>query len=205
MVSGDPTLMMLVQAVAAHDETGVKKLVLASPELAKARAEVRANRKEPEPYLEGINHYFYGGDTALHIAAAAYEPEILRVLIANGADVGARNRRGAQPLHYAADGVPGSQAWNPTAQAATIASLIEAGADPNAVDKSGVAPLHRAVRTRCASAVSALLNGGSDSGLPNASGTTPAQLAAVTSGRGGSGSAEAKVQQQLIVDLLQGH
>jgi ankyrin repeat protein len=56
--------------------------------------------------------------------------------------------------------MPGSPGWNPAAQAATIAYLIEAGADPNARDKSQVAPLHRAVRTRCAAAVGALLDGG---------------------------------------------
>ena len=43
----------------------------------------------------------------------------------------ARNRRGAEPLHYAVDGVPGSRSWDPAAQAATVASLIDAGADPN--------------------------------------------------------------------------
>jgi ankyrin repeat protein len=71
-------------------------------------------------------------------------------LIATGANVRARNRRGAEPLHYAVDGMPGSRTWNPPAQAATVARLIEAGADPNATDKSGVAPLHRAVRARVA-------------------------------------------------------
>jgi hypothetical protein len=205
MASGDPTLMTLVGAIVAHDRDAVKRLVAASPGLAVARAEVGTTRQVPEPYLEGITHYLYGGDTALHIAAAAYEPEIIHMLVANGADVDAKNRRGAEPLHYAADGIPGSHAWNPAAQAATVASLIEAGADPNATDKSGVAPLHRAIRTRCAAAVRALLDGGADPRLPNGSGTSPSQLAALMSGRGGSGSVEAKAQQQLIVELLHHH
>jgi hypothetical protein len=42
--------------------------------------------------------------------------------------------------------LPGSRAWNPRAQAATVIYLIEVGADPNAIDQSGVTPLHR----RCA-------------------------------------------------------
>jgi hypothetical protein len=54
-----------------------------------------------------------GGDTALHIAAAAYEPEIVTLLIEHGAGVDEKNRRGARPLDYAADGIPGSHAWNP--------------------------------------------------------------------------------------------
>jgi hypothetical protein len=32
--------------------------------------------------------------------------------VAHGASVRARNRRGAEPLHYAADGNPGSAGWN---------------------------------------------------------------------------------------------
>jgi ankyrin repeat protein len=83
-------------------------------------------------------------------------------LIATGANVRARRRRGAEPLHYAVDGMPGSLKWSPPAQAATVTRLIEAGADPNATNKSGVTPLHRAVRTRCSAAVKALLEGGAD-------------------------------------------
>jgi hypothetical protein len=154
-------------------------------------------------YMDEIGHYLYAGDTALHVAAAAYRQEIVQNLIATGANVRARNRRGAEPLHYAVDGMPGSRRWNPHAQAATIARLIEAGADPNATDKSGVTPLHRAVRTRCAAAVKALLEGGADPRRKNRSGSTPMLLATQNTGRGGSGSCEAKAQQELIVQMLQ--
>jgi ankyrin repeat protein len=84
----------------------------------------------------------------------------------------------------------------------TIACLIEAGADPNAVDKSGVTPLHRAVRTRCAAAVRVLLAGGADARRANKRGSTPMLLASQNTGRGGSGSPEAKAQQQEILRLL---
>jgi len=144
----------------------------------------------------------YAGDTALHIAAAAHRVELVRTLIAAGADVRARNRRVAEPLHHAADGTPGSPAWKPSAQAATIALLIKAGADPNALDKSGVAPLHRAVRTRCAAAVRALLDGGAHVRLAHKNGSTPIHLATRTTGRGGSGSAAAKEQQAEIIRVL---
>ena len=145
------------------------------------------------------------GDTALHIAAAADRREIVRKLIVIGADVRAKNRRGAEPLHYAVDGMPGSRAWNPRAQAATVIYLIEAGADPNAIDQSGVTPLHRAVRTRCAAAVRALLEGGADARRKNKSGSTPMLLATQNTGRGGTGSPEAKAQQDKIVRLLEQH
>jgi len=159
-----------------------------------------------KPYhIDEIGHYVYSGDTALHIAAASYREEIARKLIAMGADVRARNRRGAEPLHYAVDGKPGSHAWKPGAQAATVACLIEAGADPNALDKSGVTPLHRAVRTRCAAAVKVLLEGGADPRRKNKNGSTPMMLATLNTGRGGSGSREAKAQQEQIVQLLQEH
>ena len=102
-------------------------------------------------------------------------------------------------------GMPGSSCWNPSAQAATIACLIEAGADPNATDMGGVTPLHRAVRTRCAAAVEALLAHGADVGRENKNGSTPMLLATQTTGRGGSGSPAAKAQQEEIVRLLERH
>jgi Ankyrin repeats (many copies) len=131
--------------------------------------------------------------------------EITQTLIAEGAHVRARNRRAAEPLHAAAVGMPGSQTWNPQAQAATIVCLIAAGADPNACDKDGATPLHRAVRTRCAEAVRGLLDGGADAERKNKSGSTPMRLAGLNTGRGGTGSPEAKAQQQEILRLLEQH
>jgi ankyrin repeat protein len=87
----------------------------------------------------------------------------------------------------------------------TVASLIASGADPNATDVGGVTPLHRAVRTRCAAAVGALLDGGADARRMNKSGSTPIKLATQNTGRGGSGSVEARAQQQEIVRLLERH
>ena len=199
----DSALMRLVAAIVAADRAAVAVRLAAHPELAHARLGQGATRHGAKEYfLDAITHYLYAGDTLLHAAAAAYQPEMARKLIALGADVRARNRRGAEPLHYAADGVPGAPAWNPRAQATTLACLIEAGADPDAVDMNGVAPLHRAVRTRCAAAVQALLAGGADPRRPNRSGSTPMLLARRNTGRGGSGSREAKAEQERIVALL---
>jgi len=74
--------------------------------------------------------------------------------------------------------------------------------DPNALDSAGVAPLHRAVRTRSLAAVRALLDGGANSRQPNKVGSTPLHLAVQTTGRGGSGSPQAREQQAGIVRLL---
>ena len=65
--------------------------------------------------------------------------------------------------------------------------------------------MHRAVRTRCAAAVKALLEGGADPRRKNKHGSTPMLLATRNTGRGGSGSREAKAQQERIVRLLQEH
>jgi hypothetical protein len=204
MAAQDSALRALFEAIVAGDAGVARRSLAASPALARARVVDGATREEAKAhYFEAITHYVYAGDTALHVAAAAYQPEIARRLLAAGAEVRARNRRGAEPLHYAVDGVPGSPAWNPSAQAAVVACLIAAGADPNAVDKSGVAPLHRAVRTRCASAVRALMDGGADVGLENKSGSTPMDLATQTTGRGGSGAPEARAQQDEIIRLLE--
>jgi hypothetical protein len=202
----DAALMALVQAIAADDTATALRLLDVSPALANARFREGATRRAAKAhYLDEIERYIYAGDTAVHMAAAAYRTEIVQKLIAMGADVRARNRRGAEPLHAAAVGMPGSHTWNPQAQAATIASLIRAGADPNAVDNGGVAPLHRAVRTRCAAAVRALLDGGADVRRKNKSGSTPMLLATQNTGRGGTGSPEAKAQQDKIVRLLEQH
>jgi len=145
----DAALMTLVRTIVTADDTIAFHLLAANPALAKGRFEIGATRQTAETfYLDEIGHYIYAGDTALHLAAAAYRQVIVPRLIATGANVRARNRRGAEPLHYAVDGMPGWRTWNPPAQAATLARLIAAGADPNATDKSGVTPLHRAVRTR---------------------------------------------------------
>ena len=87
--------------------------------------------------------------TPAYTSRPAYERATAELLIEAGASVRARNRRGAEPLHYAANGIPGRANWDPGAQHAVIECLIARGADPNACDHSGVAPLHRAVRTRC--------------------------------------------------------
>lgn len=202
----EPVLLELVRAIAAGDVEKTSRMLKASPRLAGEAMTSGATRQHAREYhLDAIGHYVYAGDTGLHVAAAAHRPELVRTLLDAAADVSAKNRRGAQPLHYAADGRVGSVGWNPAAQADVVAALIVAGADPNAMDNSGVAPLHRAVRTRSAAAVQALLEGGADPTLTNRSGSTPMKLATHTTGRGGSGSTAAKVQQALIVQLLEDH
>lgn len=206
MAASDSDLFTLIGSFIAGDDAAAGRMLLGSPALAKARFQAGATRAAAKKYfIEEIKHHIYAGDTALHIAAAAYREAVVRTLLAMGADVHAKNRRGAEPLHYAVDGIPGWTTWDPSAQAATVACLIAGGADPNAIDKGGVTPLHRAVRNRCADAVRALLAGGADVRRRNNSGSTPMQLAGQNTGRGGSGTPEAKQQQDEIVRLLAQH
>ena len=204
--TGDSDLMALVRAIVTGDLTNALRLLGESPGLASTRFEQGATRQTAKPYyLDEIGRYVYAGDTALHFAAAAYRTDIVQKLIARGANVRAKNRRGAEPLHAAVAGMPGSRSWNPSAQAATVACLIDAGGDPNAINKSGVTPLHVAARTRCAAALQMLLVGGADAHRKNKSGSTPMLLATETTGRGGTGSPEAKAELDLRPGRDVGH
>jgi ankyrin repeat protein len=188
-----------VRVVVAGDIDQVSHRLAATPALATMAAGTGATRQKSSTFFfTNIAHYLYAGDTALHMAAAAFRRPVLEVLVAHGADVHARNRRGAQPLHYAAD----ANRFEPDAQAETVSYLLSVGADPNAPNMDGVSPLHRAVRTRSLAAVRALLDGGANPRLPNRAGSRPLHLAVQTTGRGGSGSSRAREQQAAIVRLL---
>lgn len=192
-------LLALVGLIAAHETEQAERLLRASPSLARARVSVGASAEEAKDYFfESILHYVYAGDTALHMAAASHDAGLCQCLIKLDADPAAKNRRGAQPLHYAAD----TNHKDVEGQRSTIRALCAAGADPDALDQSGVAPLHRAVRTRGAAAVEALLSAGAALRLRNKSGSTPLHLAVQNTGRGGSGSATAVAQQRAIIELL---
>jgi Ankyrin repeats (3 copies)/Ankyrin repeat len=188
-----------VRLVVEGDEDEVSRRLSDSPALAKMPSPVGATRQEANTFFfTGIHHYLYAGDTALHMAAAAFCRLMAELLVSHGADCRAKNRRGAEPLHYAAD----ANHWDPRAQADVIEYLTSMGADANALDNSGVAPLHRAVRTRSLSAVQALLDNGANPKQLNKSGSTPLHLAVQNTGRGGSGSDEARQQQAGIIRLL---
>jgi len=207
-VSDDRTaaLANLFRAIARGETAAVSRMLRTSPELARGAIVVGASREDARRwFVPEAARYIYSGDTALHFAAAAYRTQICGRLLALGADVRAKNRRGAEPLHAASAGAPGGQPWNPKRQSAPIELLLEAGADPNCLATWGVAPLHVAVRTRCAAAVRTLLDRGANPRVSNDAGSTPLHLAVQTTGKGGSGTPEAKAQQTEIIRLLVEH
>lgn len=196
-MAGSDDLVPLLVAIAAGDHSAVTARLDAAPGLATARL----GRAE-EFFLAECRAQVYAGDTALHAAAFGYQLGIARELVARGADVRARNRRGAEPLHAAVLGGPGAPHWDPARQQAVIEYLVTEGADPNATASGGVTPLHRAVRNRCSAAVLTLLRAGADPRLANDHGSTASDLARWTTGRGGVGSPAAKAEQRAIIDLL---
>lgn len=192
-------ILEFIRLVAAGNADRVSRRLSAAPALATTASPVGATRQvATDFFFTEISHYLYAGDTALHVAAAASSRPVAELLVSHGADCRAKNRRGAEPLHYAADG----NRRVPRAQAGVIEYLISVGAGSDAVDKTGVAPLHRAVRTRSLAAVRALLDGGANPRTPNKAGSTPLHLAVQTTGASGSGSDEARRQQAAIISLL---
>lgn len=186
-----------MKVIMAGDAAGLRKALASNPALAQVRT------TSTSQFLEPIRHHVYKGDTPLHIAAASNRPDLAKLLLAKGADPNAENRMRARPLHYAVDGGPGSPTWDPKRQARLIRLLLEAGADLDASDRHGTPALHRAIRNRCAEAVRVLIELGADPRRPNGKGSKPLALARQTTGRGGSGSPEAKEQQRAILELLE--
>jgi Ankyrin repeats (many copies)/Ankyrin repeat len=187
----------ILRAIHDDDSARVKRLLQLAPLL--ATLEIR----EAKLYETKIVHWIYAGDTPLHLAAAGYRIEIVRLLLAARADPNAiLNHRQSGPLHYAADTCLANRAWNARNQVETIRCLLAAGARINAPDKNGATPLHRAVRTRGAEAVRYLLKAGSDPALKNKSGSTAFHLAVQNTGRGGTGSDHAKAAQRQIIQAF---
>ena len=141
-------LRRLTAAIVSGDQATTSRLLQASPSLA-TRVRAGATGASKAYYLDRIR-----SSTRRHGIAhrcGLLRTQLVRNLIKLHADVHARNRLGQQPLHAAAVGAPGSDSWNPSAQAATIVALIEGEQiQMRVIDKFGVAPLHRAVCERVA-------------------------------------------------------
>lgn len=101
----------LLVAIAAGDGGLVRSSLEAGPALATARL-----ARRDEFFIAHCHVHVYEGANALHAAAFAYDHETARDLVARGAGIRARDRRGAEPLHAAVIGEPGTPTWNPTRQ-----------------------------------------------------------------------------------------
>ena len=165
-------MLRLLAAIEDDDRRQVKKWLKANAALATAPV------AHDTLYEREIVHWLYKGDTALHLAAAGHRLEIVRLLLAAGADANsAQNRRRSGPLHYAADGFITGPAWDEKRQVKTIACLLDAGAEIDTQDANAATALHRATRTQCAAAVEYLLHVGSAPTTRNKTGATAFHLA----------------------------
>ena len=81
-------------------------------------------------------HVLSSRDARLHRAAAGGDAEVCKLLLASGADLGARDASGAAALHFAAA----------AGHAAVCRLFLEAGAEATARDTAGDTALQRAAR-----------------------------------------------------------
>src|SRR3989442_10744305 len=121
----------ILTAILNDDRPSARELLKANPGLATCLiGEARLCESK-------IFHWIYAGDTALHLAAAGYRIEIVRLLLEAGADPNAaKNHRNSSPLHYAADGFITGPVWDAKRQVETIRLLLDKGANIHLPDKN---------------------------------------------------------------------
>ena len=125
------------------------------------------------------------GFTALHAAARANSPRLIRALVRSGARVDAHDNEGNTPLLLAAGSIWRSDrtffsrltAHAPSYSPEAIAALATAGADLDARDMIGMPALYLAAQAREAAAIAALLKAGADPAASDREGRTALQLA----------------------------
>ena len=194
-MAGTESLTLLLRAIANSDDKAAADMLDTTPSLATVGLAQHDGFFLAERFTQ-----VYEGDTALHAAGFSYNTEMAQDLITRGADIRASNRRGAEPLHAAVIGSPGSTTCG-TQRANALSFSISSRREriPTQPPPGALTPLHRAVRNRCSAAVEALLGAGADPHLQNNSGSTASDLARWTTGRGGTGSEAAGAEQRIIL------
>jgi ankyrin repeat protein len=130
------------------------------------------NRPDPRP-LEECWPRQANGRTPLMIAAPF--PDLVRALLAVGADIHARDSDGATALMHAARGCNWTH-WLPAMSAESISLLVRRGAEVDARDHQGRTPLIACANS--AVIVGALLDAGAAVNAVDANGMTPLMAAA---------------------------
>ena len=146
----DPKVTSFVSAIRNQDDRTVEKMLAADPALAQARDAANT--------------------TPLQHAAAFGSLGTMKLLIAKGADVNAKNRRASTPLHWA------------IGDEARVRLLLQNGASVNVRQADGRTPLYLvALAANSNGLMKLLLEKGADANLATANGLTPL-IAASTRG-----------------------
>jgi len=131
-----------------------------------------ANVKSVMALVKDVNFVSSKGYTPLmHAAHNSSSPEIIEMLIKEGADVN-KGVKGVTPIFMAA--------YNPNPL--IIETLIKNGANPNSTDDNGLAPIHYAVRDNpTPEIITVLKKNGADINKEGFQGLTPLTVAVSTS------------------------
>lgn len=116
-----------------------------------------------------INTFSSDGFTALGLASFFGQPEVVEILLSNGADpnIAASNAMGVFPIHSACA----------TSQYEIASKLIAAGAKLNVKQRNAVTPLHSAAHNGQAALVQLLLDNGADRSALTDDGISPEAMA----------------------------
>ncbi len=106
--------------------------------------------------------YEWGSQTALYIAVAYGNLEMIEKIVYNGASINYGTSHGESPLHYAAE----------SGQSSMVELLVRCGADPNVKDRSGNTPFHYAAASGQLSMIEVLVRCGADPNVKNKLGNT---------------------------------
>jgi len=166
----DPKVSAFISAIRANDKRTVQKMLAADHGLVKARDRA--------------------GSTPLMHATAFGTPATMKLLLDNGADVNAKNRRASTALHWA------------IRDEARVRLLLDHGADVNAKQADGRTPLYQAASIANGNSIlKLLLERGADPGLSTANGQTPLIAA---SGRGDVDAMQLLIDKKAAVNARSG-
>jgi len=148
--------------------------------------------KEPPRYgfslVSGSAKQYTAGATPFFIAAMSADPQIMRLLAANGADPDLTSRNGSTPLMVAA-----GMGWMENETLATekdyleaVKACIDLGADLDAVNNQGMTAIHGAVGGGFNKLIQLMAESGANVNVKNKRGQTPLKLALGYGAAGGT-------------------